>query len=664
MKSHQHKLAMRQVHLDFHTSPAIGDVGVDFDARKFAATMKRSHVNSVTVFAKCHHGHLYYNTSRPERHPGLKRGFDLLGRQIEALHREGIRAPIYLSVQCDEYAANTNPHWVTCDANGAPVKRGEHVFEPGWQILDMSSPYQEFLVEQTREVLRQFKPVDGIFFDMCWDQPSTSKWAIAGMGKANLNPESEPDRMKYSRQVSFAYMKRLGDLVKSQSKNATCFFNGRVLFNTKEEEQFQTQIEIEALPSGGWGYMYFPKNVRFVRTFDRPYLGMTARFHKSWADFGGLKPYAALEYETSQMVAHGAACSIGDQMHPRGELDGAAYELIGRAYERVEQREARLIGAKPVAEIGVLVQPDVNADIHDRQSGGSEEGVTRMFTQLKHQFNFVSESSDWDEYELLLLPDRISMSKGLVDRLRRHIAAGKAVLATGTSGLSADAKRVLLPGLGIVAKGFSPFTATYIRFGRQISGGIPQTDHVMYDRSVRVVAGGGAESLATVVEPYFERSWDHFSSHHQTPPEKVSRFSAAVQRGRVGYIPYPVFGSYATHANLPCRWLMSGLIDRLLPEAMVRVKAPSSTEVSVMRQKGRTIVHLLQYCPERRGKDLDVIEDIVPLFNVEMSLKSKRKPSRVYLLNPKPTSIDFQWDGKRANVVVPRVLGHEMIIFE
>ena len=60
--------------------------------------------------------------------------------------------------------------------------------------------------------------------------------------------------------------------------------------------------------------MYFPINVRYARTFSKPVLGMTARFHKSWADFGGLKPYAALEFETSQMMAHGARCSVGDQL--------------------------------------------------------------------------------------------------------------------------------------------------------------------------------------------------------------------------------------------------------------------------------------------------------------------------------------------------------------
>src|SRR5258708_6430508 len=88
-------LRTRQIHLDFHTGPAIGDVGAGFAAREFARTMKRAHVNSVTVFAKCHHGHLYYHSKRPERHPGLKPGLDLLRGQVEALHREGIRAPIY-----------------------------------------------------------------------------------------------------------------------------------------------------------------------------------------------------------------------------------------------------------------------------------------------------------------------------------------------------------------------------------------------------------------------------------------------------------------------------------------------------------------------------------------------------------------------------------------
>src|SRR5690349_16829325 len=87
----------RQVHLDFHTSPFIPDVGSEFDAREFAKALKEAHVNSVTIFAKCHHGQCYYPTKSGTQHPALK-GRDLLGEQIEALHSAGIRCPIYTTV--------------------------------------------------------------------------------------------------------------------------------------------------------------------------------------------------------------------------------------------------------------------------------------------------------------------------------------------------------------------------------------------------------------------------------------------------------------------------------------------------------------------------------------------------------------------------------------
>lgn len=42
-------LPQRQIHLDFHTSPAIPAVGADFDAREFARTMKRAHVIRIGI---------------------------------------------------------------------------------------------------------------------------------------------------------------------------------------------------------------------------------------------------------------------------------------------------------------------------------------------------------------------------------------------------------------------------------------------------------------------------------------------------------------------------------------------------------------------------------------------------------------------------------------
>lgn len=656
-------LPSRQIHLDFHTGPDIADVGVDFDARDFARTIKRASVNSLTVFAKCHHGHLYYNTNRPERHPGLRKGLNLLGEQIEALHREDIRAPIYISLQCDEYAANNWPQWVARELDGRPVGAGP--LAPGWQILDMSSPYQDYAAEQIAEILRLFKPVDGIFFDMCWDQPSLNAYFVEAMLRENLNPELESDRVLYANRLAHQYMKRFHQMVKSSSREASVYFNGRGYNNLAAELQYQTQVEIEALPTGGWGYMYFPKHVRYARTFDRPYMGMTARFHKSWADFGGLKPAAALEYETSQMLAHGAKCSIGDQLHPRGVLDPAAYELIGAVYARVAEREPWCLDATPVSQIGLFQNFRKTVGIGGTMNSATaaDEGAVRVLTQLKHQFDIVSEVSDLGRYDLLILPDAVQMSESLVTKLRAYMKRGGALIATGVSGLSDGGAELRLPELNIKPLGFSPFTTTYIRFGRRIGDDVPATDHVMYERGIRVTPGRGAIALAQVVEPYFERGWRRFSSHFQTPPDKPTPFAAATLAGRAAYIAYPLFSAIAQHGNYPYRLLLRNIIELLLPEPLLRLDAPTGTEATVMRQKNRTIVHLLHYSPERRTPNLDIIEDVVPLFDRPLSLKLPKPPRRVYLA-PQQTDVPFEYLAGRVNLRVPVIDGHAMVVFE
>ena len=72
----------RQVHLDFHTTELIDGVGSCFSKEQFQDALKLGHVDSVTLFSKCHHGWSYHPTKANVMHPTLT--FDLLGAQIEA----------------------------------------------------------------------------------------------------------------------------------------------------------------------------------------------------------------------------------------------------------------------------------------------------------------------------------------------------------------------------------------------------------------------------------------------------------------------------------------------------------------------------------------------------------------------------------------------------
>ena len=102
-------LRSRQVHLDFHTSELMPAVGSAFDAKQFQKALKLGHVNSITIFAKCHHSWSYYPTKAGMKHPTLKT--DLLGRQIAACHEIGVRCPIYVTVGWSANEAEKHPEW-------------------------------------------------------------------------------------------------------------------------------------------------------------------------------------------------------------------------------------------------------------------------------------------------------------------------------------------------------------------------------------------------------------------------------------------------------------------------------------------------------------------------------------------------------------------------
>ena len=105
----------RQVHLDFHTSEKIAGIGSHFHKKEFQKALKIGHVNSITLFSKCHHGWAYHPSATNKTHPHLH--FDLLAAQIEAAHEIGVKTPVYLSAGLDEKMAVKHPEWLVRDKN-------------------------------------------------------------------------------------------------------------------------------------------------------------------------------------------------------------------------------------------------------------------------------------------------------------------------------------------------------------------------------------------------------------------------------------------------------------------------------------------------------------------------------------------------------------------
>src|SRR5688500_774799 len=138
-----HRLRFRQVHLDFHTSGLIPGIGARFSKRQFQEALKVGHVDSITLFSKCHHGWSYHSTKVGRRHPHLK--FDLLARQIEACRELNVRCPIYISAGLDEYMAMERPEWVVKNRDGTTY---DPLAVTWFKLMRFNSPYLDYLCEQ------------------------------------------------------------------------------------------------------------------------------------------------------------------------------------------------------------------------------------------------------------------------------------------------------------------------------------------------------------------------------------------------------------------------------------------------------------------------------------------------------------------------------------
>ena len=662
-------MRFRQVHLDFHTSGLIPGIGSRFDAKAFGGAFKSAHVDSVTVFAKCHHGYSYHPTEVGEMHPGLD--FDLLRGQIDALHAQGIHAVIYLTATWDELAATTHPEWRIVSPDGSLPHVSRESVRPGWAYLDYATPYVDYLCAQVEEVMQRYPDGDGIFMDISFQLPTISESAKSKMSALGMDWTSAADRDTFSAIAIQNYFERVTAAVRKYDATKPLFFNsGHIRRGLRDHyHQFYTHLELESLPTAGWGYDHFPLSARYVEQLGLPYLGMTGKFHWLWGEVGGYKKPDALLYECGAMIAQGARCSIGDHLHPTAAIDGSTMAVIGPAYQWVAQREPWCIDTVNHAEIGLLSVEAVlqkglagSADKHEV----ADEGAIRVLLEGQFTFDVLDLQSDFARYALVILPDLIQVDDGLRDRLKAYVAGGGRVLLTGKSGLRAEGGFAF--DIGAAWDGTSAMEGGDYLLPISTLRADPVNDPLfMYLPSEQIRITDGT-SLGAVYDPYFDRNFRHFSGHVNAPGKPdPTRYAAGVEKGGYTYLAHPIFTCYHKAGSLAMLEIAEKTIARALGRPkMIKTGLPRAGRATLRHSttRGSDIVHLLHATPALRGtlggQPIQPIQDLVTLRDIAVSIETQGQVRAVTLV-PDGTALAFEVAAGRVSFTVPTVRGHQMV---
>jgi hypothetical protein len=331
-----------------------------------------------------------------------------------------------------------------------------------------------------------------------------------------------------------------------------------------------------------------------------------------------------------------------------------------------------------VTEIGVLTPEE----FYGAEIGGLPPalmGITRMLEESAHQFDILDSASDLSRYKVIVLPDQIPVNADLAQKLQAYLDGGGALIASFASGMNPEASEFACQGLGARLKSEGPRdlsgelvrgkrlpTNDYVEYvlPGQLGKGLTQTEYVLYIRGMDVQAESGSETLAHKVASYFDRTYRHFCSHRQTPSSGQVDGPAVIKNGRAIYFANPIFSEYNAVAPRWEKQLFLNALDLLLPDPLVRHDGPTTLQVTVNEQpdENRWIVHLLHYIPERRSQEIDIIEDVIPLYHVKISIKLPA--IKVVLCVPEEELLPYEQKDGRVEFVLPQLVGHQMIALE
>ncbi len=641
----------RAVHIDFHTMPGIYNFGENFDAAVFAERLQKAHVEIINMFFQCNIGHVYYPTKIGVPYPDMKG--DMFGDIVRECRKRGIRVVGYTNTAINHVQALLHPEWQRVDSAGRVLRDDPANNNFCRPMCFNNEGYRAFLSSLIREVMERYD-IDGIFADCmnpypyCHCPKCTRDMLEAGLDITN---EAHVRYFAYEKFREFARMIRdsvpEGKLVQQTG----------VPFDWDGMQDVSTHGELECLPTGGWGYDFFGPQVAYMRQFRKEILYMTGRFQASWGDFGGYKTEAAIENDCFDALCQGVQVSVGDHMHPAGNLDKALYESIGRAFAKVKAYEPWTDLAHPVAEIGIL--SDKTCITKEEMRGGlgrntSVTGAARMLAELKYSFDVINENLDFSPYTVLILPDALHMSEKLAAKLTAYVEKGGRLLISGTAGLNREKTGFAIPALDFIRfTGIDTSNSSYYTVG----GSAPLA---MYRHGITMTSD---YKTADYIKPYFNRHWDGLHGYFYTPPEKATGEAAVAEKDGISYICFKVFESFFDHAYTAHKALVDAALKRLLPIPRLQTEdIPSTARVTVTEAADFDLLHVKVTYPEKRGRQACTIEEHTKL-PAGAAVQVRGTYTAAYRL-PEKTPVSIEADGAYTRVCLPEITGYDMFLLE
>ncbi|MGD2157673.1 MAG: beta-galactosidase trimerization domain-containing protein, partial [Anaerolineales bacterium] len=601
------------------------DVMRNLDAQAWVNMFEAAGFDCIHPDSKPHSGNAYYRTDRDHTHLGL-RGKDFLGELINLCHMRGIKVVTNQSIFFDNYLFKEHPDWRIRDADGRDSK-SMNIAGYRLGIVCMNSPYKDEVCKQIKAYLEKY-PIDGIFFDemfifipVCYCNHCRKRY-LEETG-AELPDRDDRKSLAYRRYVKwrdnrlYEFLSTLVESVHSVRPDIPVTFNsprvGPRPYSPLRLLDFADFASGDPVPwEGSIAKAAFAISYWENATPNLPANMHIGRFQRKDTQ-NGMMSLENLISSFALCMAHGCSFQAARETKPNGMLYPSTFKLYKQAFDTLGPMEPYWGGEK-VRCVGVYYSWDTKRNLIEFHSESpaklhTRDAINRLandyYSGLRVLFNAFQDGhipvdiisrrnlNQFDQFDLICLPDTLSLRAEEVDALRDFVSQGGKLLATRYASLADEDENVrsnfaLADVFGVDYLGKTQGYETFIESNGALkrSAGIPEDFEVMVGQQAIVRAKPGAKVLGRIVLPYTNRDYD---SHQwvniwTTPPGLAADHPAIVVndygKGQCCYLSWQFAKAHLpSHVHTPPsmdepKGLILSLSQSLIETPQFSVEAP------------------------------------------------------------------------------------------
>ncbi|MEP7106987.1 MAG: hypothetical protein ABI760_03380 [Ferruginibacter sp.] len=633
------------IHFDFHATENNKEIGKTFTAEMIDSFLRIVKPDFVQVDCKGHPGYTSYPTKVGNQAGGYTKDILKIWRQVTARHHVALY--VHYSGIMDKKAATDHPEWALIMPDGTPDKE---------KVSYLGEYSEKLLIPQFKEISDY--GVNGAWVDgECWaTQPDYSpgllelfkkETGISNIPKSAADPNYK-EFIEFNRSIFRRYLNKYVDAIHAYNPDFQITSNWS--FSSMMPEPVDVNVDYLSGDVAGQNCVYNAGfQARCMALQGKPWDLMSWGFTLDFGTAGGFegpKSIIQLEQEAAEVMAMGGGFQAYFTQNGDGSIKPWYFNLMGELGNFCRARQQFCKGAETIPQIGLWYSTYSKRKQTDQVYGWNVKNVEGNLSMLLDGQNSVEILMDHqlkkkiEQYPVIIIPEWTGLDSNLKKQALEYVQNGGNLLVIG-----AGSVKEFEPMLGVSFEDTPVSRVCNMGMNNQLSAVRSVVQYVKPGKGTQIVG-----ELYDV---------DDFRFPTGYPVATLASYG----KGKIAGFYLDIANAYYTYQARGYLKIMNEVINKLLPNPIVRVTGSDYVHTTVSRKGGNWYVHLINVSGNHFNQKVYEYDHIPATGALGLEL-STPKPVKKVILQPGGKVLKYSLKNGKTYLTVPSVAVHSIVQLE